>query len=52
MAPRKHHEFASWEVDADKPKPEGETRARRSYCTKELVLSKSLSRSCGRMAQR
>ncbi|KAL1409364.1 long-chain fatty acid-CoA ligase [Vanrija albida] len=28
---------ASWEVDADKPKPKGETRARRSYCTTELT---------------
>ncbi|KAL7422005.1 long-chain fatty acid-CoA ligase [Cryptotrichosporon argae] len=37
MAPRKHHESASWEVDADKPKPEGETRVRRSYCVKELT---------------
>ncbi|GHJ89328.1 hypothetical protein NliqN6_5730 [Naganishia liquefaciens] len=39
MAPRKHNEKASWEVDADKPKPQGETRARRSYCVKELVTS-------------
>ncbi|RXK38253.1 long-chain acyl-CoA synthetase [Tremella mesenterica] len=37
MAPRKRHEAASWEVDADRPKPDGETRARRSYCIKELV---------------
>ncbi|KAK4685986.1 long-chain acyl-CoA synthetase, partial [Tremellales sp. Uapishka_1] len=37
MAPRKHNESASWEVDADKPKPEGETRPRRSYCIKELT---------------
>ncbi|WWD17065.1 hypothetical protein CI109_101502 [Kwoniella shandongensis] len=37
MAPRKNKELASWEVDADKPKPEGETRARRSYCVKELA---------------
>ena len=41
MAPRKHNEKASWEVDADKPKPQGETRARRSYCVKELVTSES-----------
>lgn len=34
-------EDASWEVDADKPKPKGETRARRSYCTKELTQRKS-----------
>ncbi|GMK57871.1 hypothetical protein CspeluHIS016_0407050 [Cutaneotrichosporon spelunceum] len=38
MAPRKGNESASWEVDADKPKPQGETRVRRSYATKELVL--------------
>ncbi|WOO80640.1 Long-chain-fatty-acid--CoA ligase 2 [Vanrija pseudolonga] len=38
MAPRKNNEPASWEVDADKPKPEGETRARRSYCVKDLTL--------------
>jgi long-chain acyl-CoA synthetase len=37
MAPRKGKQAASWEVDADKPKPDGETRIRRSYCTKELV---------------
>ncbi|WVQ81778.1 hypothetical protein IAT38_003903 [Cryptococcus sp. DSM 104549] len=37
MAPRKNKEAASWEVDADKPKPDGETRTRRSYCVKELV---------------
>ncbi|WWD03296.1 hypothetical protein V865_001347 [Kwoniella europaea PYCC6329] len=37
MAPRKNKEPASWEVDADKPKPEGETRVRRSYCIKDLV---------------
>ena len=35
MAPRKGNEPASWEVDADKPKPEGETRARRSYVIKD-----------------
>lgn len=38
MAPRKNNEPASWELDADKPKPEGETRIRRSYASKELVL--------------
>ncbi len=38
MAPRKGNEPASWEVDADKPKREGETRVRRSYATKDLVL--------------
>ncbi|ORX35646.1 long-chain-fatty-acid-CoA-ligase [Kockovaella imperatae] len=37
MAPRKHGQSASWEVDADKPKPEGETRIRRSYCVKDLT---------------
>lgn len=37
MAPRKRNEPASWEVDADKPKPEGSTRIRRSYCAKELA---------------
>ncbi|WWC69937.1 uncharacterized protein I206_103881 [Kwoniella pini CBS 10737] len=37
MAPRKNKEAASWEVDADKPKPEGETRIRRAYCVKDLV---------------
>ncbi|ORY26175.1 long-chain-fatty-acid-CoA-ligase [Naematelia encephala] len=37
MAPRKRNEPASWEVDADKPKPDGETRVRRSYCVKELL---------------
>jgi hypothetical protein len=37
MAPRKNKELASWEVDADKPKPEGETRVRRAYCVKDLV---------------
>jgi hypothetical protein len=40
MAPRKNNEPASWEVDADKPKPEGETRARRAYCVKDLTLRK------------
>lgn len=39
MAPRKNGQAASWEVDADKPKPAGETRARRSYCVKDLVTS-------------
>lgn len=40
MAPRKHGQAASWEVDADKPKPEGSTRIRRSYITtKELTES-------------
>lgn len=38
MAPRKNNEPASWELDADKPKPEGETRIRRSYAAKDLVL--------------
>ncbi|WVN87664.1 uncharacterized protein L203_102850 [Cryptococcus depauperatus CBS 7841] len=37
MAPRKNKEPASWEVDADKPMPHGETRVRRSYCVKDLV---------------
>ncbi|ODN72837.1 hypothetical protein, variant [Cryptococcus amylolentus CBS 6039] len=37
MAPRKNKEAASWEVNKDKPKPQGETRARRAYCVKELV---------------
>ncbi|WVW84190.1 hypothetical protein I302_106220 [Kwoniella bestiolae CBS 10118] len=37
MAPRKNKEPASWEVDADKPKPEGQTRVRRAYCVKDLV---------------
>ncbi|OCF39788.1 long-chain acyl-CoA synthetase [Kwoniella heveanensis CBS 569] len=37
MAPRKNKEAASWEVDADKPKPDGETRIRRAYCIKDLV---------------
>ncbi|WVR06835.1 hypothetical protein IAU60_003871 [Kwoniella sp. DSM 27419] len=37
MAPRKNKEAASWEVDADKPKPDGETRVRRAYCIKDLV---------------
>ncbi|OXB35281.1 hypothetical protein LQV05_006035 [Cryptococcus neoformans] len=37
MAPRKNKEPASWEVDADKPKPDGETRIRRAYCVKDLV---------------
>ena len=37
MAPRKRNESASWELDADKPKPEGSTRIRRSYATKELA---------------
>lgn len=37
MAPRKGKEPASWEVDANKPKPEGETRVRRSYAVKELT---------------
>ncbi|BEJ12845.1 hypothetical protein CspHIS471_0300190 [Cutaneotrichosporon sp. HIS471] len=38
MAPRKGNEAASWEVDADKPKPQGETHVRRSYASKDLVL--------------
>lgn len=42
MAPRKGKESASWEVDTDKPKPDGSTRIRRAYCTKELVTRKSL----------
>ncbi|WVQ77803.1 hypothetical protein IAR50_007493 [Cryptococcus sp. DSM 104548] len=37
MAPRKNKQAASWEVDSDQPKPQGETRARRAYCVKELV---------------
>lgn len=41
MAPRKNKEPASWEVDADKPKPDGETRVRRAYCVKDLVTRKS-----------
>jgi len=40
MAPRKNNESASWELDADKPKPEGETRIRRSYAVKELLTRK------------
>lgn len=40
MAPRKNNEPASWEVNADKPKPEGETRVHRSYSVKELTLRK------------
>jgi long-chain acyl-CoA synthetase len=40
MAPRKGKEPASWEVDANKPKPEGETRVRRSYAVKELTTRK------------
>lgn len=39
MAPRKSGQAASWEINADQPKPEGETRPRRSYCVKELVTS-------------
>jgi len=39
MAPRKNNEPASWELDADKPKPEGETRIRRCYAVKELTTS-------------
>lgn len=42
MAPRKGNESASWEVDADKPKPVGETRVRRSFCSKELTLRELL----------
>lgn len=45
MAPRKAGQPASWEVNPDSPKPEGETRARRSYAVKELVTSESRSRS-------
>lgn len=45
MAPRKGKEAASWEVDADKPKPEGETRVRRSYAVKELTTRKYLLHS-------
>lgn len=41
MAPRKRNEPASWELDADKPKPNGSTRTRRSYCTKELTTRES-----------
>jgi len=37
MAPRKPNQPASWELDADKQKPEGETRVRRSYAVKELI---------------
>ncbi|ODO08424.1 long-chain acyl-CoA synthetase [Cryptococcus wingfieldii CBS 7118] len=37
MAPRKNKEAASWEVNKDTPKPQGETRPRRAYCVKELV---------------
>ncbi|KAL7413055.1 long-chain-fatty-acid-CoA-ligase [Mrakia frigida] len=37
MAPRKGNELGSWEVDPKSPQPKGETRARRSYCVKELV---------------
>jgi hypothetical protein len=37
MAPRKPNQPASWEIDADKQKPEGETRVRRSYAVKELI---------------
>jgi len=37
MAPRKGNELGSWEVDPTSPQPKGETRARRSYCVKELV---------------
>lgn len=39
MAPRKGNQPASWEVDADKPAPTGETRARRSYCVQDLITS-------------
>lgn len=38
MPARKGNELASWEVDAHSPHPVGETRVRRSYCSKELVL--------------
>lgn len=41
MAPRKNNESASWELDANKPKPDGETRIRRSYAVKELLTRKS-----------
>ena len=44
MAPRKPGQAASWEVDAGSPKPQGETRARRSYAVKELVTSESSRR--------
>lgn len=40
MAPRKGNEPASWEVDAKSPKPDGETRVRRSYCVKDLITGK------------
>ena len=40
MAPRKNNESASWELDANKPKPDGETRIRRSYAVKELLTRK------------
>ena len=32
---------ASWELDANKPKPDGETRIRRSYAVKELLTRES-----------
>ena len=41
MAPRGKNQAASWEVDADKPKPKGETRVRRNYAVKELTTRES-----------
>lgn len=37
MAPRKHNQQASWELDPSSPPPQGETRIRRSYCVTDLV---------------
>jgi long-chain acyl-CoA synthetase len=41
MAPRQNNESASWELDANKPKPDGETRIRRSFAVKELLTRES-----------
>lgn len=39
MTPRRNNQPASWELNADQPKPRGESRVRRSYCSTELVQS-------------
>jgi hypothetical protein len=39
MVARKNNEPASWEVDAHLLAPVGETRVRRSYAVKELIMS-------------